>query len=73
MIGVQKKGVVYCNLIGKLMHPDAMNAFRHTLHPRLEYQMTGYYEDGTEAATLQDIHNSCQDAGGNSDKDVRVN
>ncbi|KAL3783743.1 hypothetical protein HJC23_004862 [Cyclotella cryptica] len=71
-MGVQKKGVVYYNLIGKSVHPDVMNAFCHALHPRLECRMTGYYEDGTEAVTLQDIHDFCYDVGGKSDKDVRV-
>ncbi|KAL7483108.1 hypothetical protein ACHAW6_008756 [Cyclotella cf. meneghiniana] len=68
----QKKGVVYYNLIGKLVHPDAMKAFCHALHPSLECRMTGYYEDGTESVTLQYVHDFCYDVRGISDKDVRV-
>ena len=66
---VRKRAVVYYNLIGKPLRPEKMTDFCHSLHPKLECIMIGYYEKASESVTLQNVHDFCTAV---DDEDVRV-
>ena len=63
----QKNAVLYYNLIGKPFPPSKMQQFCHSLHPRLQCKLIGFYNQASESVTLQSIHEFCS-----AKEDVRV-
>ncbi|KAL7545393.1 hypothetical protein ACHAWF_008742 [Thalassiosira exigua] len=73
---IERKGVVLYNLLGEgeAFPPSEMEILCRKLHPRLECRLLEHREEGSEAVTLQDVHDFCSglDDGGGNGTDVRV-
>lgn len=54
--------ILYYNLIGNgsSFPPNQIKELCRKLHPELECQQIGFYEQASEAVTLQDIHDFCR-------------
>ena len=57
-----QSAILYYNLIGNdaTFTAEEINALCRKLHPDLECKQVGFYEQASEAVTLQDIHDFCR-------------
>lgn len=67
-----QSAILYYNLIGNdtTFPPKEINSLCRKLHPSLECKLRGFYEQASEAVTLQDIHDFCRQD--DTDQETRV-